>query len=117
MRFPVPRIMVDGLLEPDQLPCDGKTAFAGAIVDSGAPFVIVPHKVHSAAPIRIYQDFGMEPYGLFTAPGGPLLQRFVEVGLAFLVPGSPPSYRPANFVRVKAYLVDDQTPLDYHLVI
>lgn len=105
-QFPIVRLTVGGVFEPNSPPLDSRTAFAGAIVDTGAPYVIVPYSVHAPGWIKIYADLGMFPYRTGSVAGPPLLQRFAEVGLRFFVSGPPPEYRPQVPVVVKAYLLD-----------
>jgi len=107
-QFLIPRLVVSGIVEPWVPPLDGRTAFAGAFVDTGAPYVIIPHILHQAGHIKIHNDLGLQPYRLTSMGGSALMQPFVEVGVRFLVttPGGSPDYRPARFSLVKAYLLD-----------
>ncbi|MCC6418328.1 MAG: hypothetical protein IT429_08805 [Gemmataceae bacterium] len=102
------RLLADGAFEPLVPPIDGRTAFAGAIVDTGAPYVIIPHILHRAGHIKVYTDLGSQPYRVLSMSGAPLMQPFVEVGLCFLAKGDAGAfaYRPAPCVPVKAYLLE-----------
>ncbi|MCI0460680.1 MAG: hypothetical protein L0Z62_27315 [Gemmataceae bacterium] len=105
----IPRLFVHGAFEPWVLPLDGQTAFSGAFVDTGAPYVIIPYKTHRTGKIKIYQDLGPQPYRLTSMGGAPLLQPMAEVGVCFLaqIPGGY-EYRPASFAVVKAFLLAKQ---------
>ncbi len=107
--FPIPRLMADVHFEPDSavLPF-AVTYFQAAIVDTGSPFVIIPHRVHFQRHLRIRQDFGRKPYRVLSATGDFLSQSFVEVGIHFTVrrPDGRLAFEPALFVPVKAYLLE-----------
>ncbi len=113
-QLPIPRLLIDGQFEPSVGPPDARTAFAVAYVDTGAPYVIIPHKTHKSGLIRIYQDLGLQPYRLSSMGGVPLLQAMVEVSVRFLVPvPGGYDYFPPQFAPVKAYLLEQNLrPID-----
>jgi hypothetical protein len=104
-QFPIPRLVGEGEFEPRVAPAGGRTAFSSAFIDIGSPYVIIPYKVHHLGLLRVYQDFGPQPYSLPSMAGAPVLQRFVEVGIHFLVAQPTLEYRPAQYAQVKAYLL------------
>jgi hypothetical protein len=75
-------------------------------VDTGAPYVIIPHKVHRARLIKVHADLGHRPFGTLSGPGGSRPQPFAEVGIRFLVQRPNLHYRPAQFAPVRAYLLE-----------
>src|SRR5262249_50761318 len=87
------------------------TFVATALVDSAAPYVVIPYSVHGSQHLRIHQGFGERPYRILSEHGEPHLQPFVEVGVRFLAkqPDGAFAYWPAHFVRVRAYLLDQAT--------
>lgn len=87
------------------------TYFAGALIDTAAPYVVIPHEVHVDQHLKLYQDLGQRPYRLLSEHGPAVLQQFAEVGLRFLakLPDGKLAYLPEQFVRVKAYLLDAAT--------
>jgi hypothetical protein len=105
-QLPIPRLLVSGAFEPWIPSLIGQTAFAEAIVDTGAPYTIIPHYVHGAGLIKVYNDLGQQPYRLTSMSGAPLMQRMVEVGIRFLVRRAGWDYVPADFVVVRAYFLD-----------
>jgi hypothetical protein len=78
----VPRLQADVLFEPYELPCDARTFFAGAILDTGAPFAVIPFSVHKSGRIKIHQELGRHVYRVLSMEG-PQFQRFVVVGIRF----------------------------------
>jgi hypothetical protein len=110
--FPVRRVVANLVLEPagPAVP-SGFTIAEGAVIDSAAGYMIIPYKVHRSQYLKIYQELGAKPYRILSMHGEPTVQRFAEVGLRFLVKDSAGQlgYWPAEFVRVKAYLLDDAT--------
>ena len=80
--FAVPRLQADVLFEPYELPCDARTFFSGAILDTGAPYTVIPFSVHKSERIKIHQELGSRLYRVLSMEG-PLFQRFVEVGIRF----------------------------------
>jgi hypothetical protein len=83
--FPFPRLLADAYFEPASGVPDAATNFPGAIVDTGAPYLIIPHTFHASGRIKIHAHLGSRPYRLTSMTGGPIQQPFVEVGLQFLV--------------------------------
>ncbi len=84
-----------------------------ALLDTGAGYLTIPYRVHKAQHLRIYQELGRAPYRITSSSETPVLQRFVEIGLRFLVPNPDTGYGfwPEQFVRARAYLLDpDQAP-------
>jgi hypothetical protein len=112
----IPRLVVDGEFEPS-VPPGVSTAFAGAFVDTGAPYVIIPYTVHRSRLLAIHADLGVRPYRLLSGSGPPISQRFAEVGIHFLVPDNPPASRPVPFAVVKAYLLDPNVRPVHRVVI
>jgi hypothetical protein len=118
--FPVRRLVANLLLEPTgpAVP-SGSTIAEGAVIDSAAGYMIIPYKVHRSQYLKIYQELEAKPYRILSMHGEPTMQRFAEVGLRFLVKDSTGQfgYWPAEFVRVKAYLLDEAArPKDKVLV-
>src|SRR5262249_22783407 len=84
-----------------------------ALVDTGAGYLTIPHKLHTSQLLKVYQEFGRRPYRVASAKEDPVLQRFAEVGFRFLTknPDGTPAYWPDHFVLAKAYMQDaDQRP-------
>ncbi len=67
---------------------------AGAFVDLGAPYLVLPYHVHHHRDIRIHEDFGLRPYRTHwiedhegtekTRKKVLICQRFCRVGIQFL---------------------------------
>ena len=108
--FPVSRKTADVFFEPIQ-PDEksGLTHFQGAIVDSACGYTVIPYRVHRFGLIKIHEELGVRPYRVLSEQGPPDLQRFAEVGLRFLTKQADgqPGYWPSEFVRIKAYLLDE----------
>lgn len=104
-QFRIPRLLVGGQFEPRAWPANGRTDFGGAIVDTGAGYVIIPYAVHHPGLLQIHRDLGSQPYRLTSMTASPIMQRLVEVGIRFLVVSPTLEYRPAQYVRVAAYLL------------
>jgi hypothetical protein len=105
-QFPLWRVKVDVWLEPaDPNVMPFMTRWAGAIVDIGAPYSILPHRFHHQGLVHIRQDFGYRPFRIL-AKQAPVMQRFVEVGIRFLVTKPQMAYQPDQFLPIKAYLLD-----------
>jgi hypothetical protein len=102
----IPRVVSDGQFEPRGGIPVSATAFAAAYVDTGAPYVIIPYKVHRSGLIRVHTNRGLQPYGILSGSGGSLLQPFAEVGIRFLIQRPKPDYRPAQYAIVRAYLLE-----------
>lgn len=100
--FPVRRLRIDGEFEVKTGLPHYRAAFANAIVDTGSPYVIIPHFVHKPG-LKIYPDLGRQPYQLKSINSQ---QPFAEVGLRFMVQQPVRAFRPPKFVRVKAYLLE-----------
>src|SRR5204863_9462317 len=80
--FPIPRLLADVLLEPSRPDAPAAyTYFAGAFIDTAAPYVVIPHDAHHAGHVKLYQDLGQRPYQLLAEQGVVNVQRFAEVGL------------------------------------
>jgi hypothetical protein len=110
--FPIPRLIVDVLFEPSRPDTPAAyTYFEAALIDTAAPYVVIPHHVHGDRHVKLYQDLGHRPYRLLSEHGPAIPQRFAEVGLQFLakLPDGKLAYLPDHFVRVKAYLLDAVT--------
>jgi hypothetical protein len=109
--FAILRNMAEVFFEPAQPGiAEGFTLFAKAIIDSGAGYTIIPYRVHKSGLLKIYQELDPKPYQILSE-GEPNFQRFAEVGFQFFVkqPNGQPGYWPAEFVRIKAYLLDEAT--------
>jgi hypothetical protein len=102
----IPRVLSDGQFEPRGGIPVSATAFAAAYVDTGAPYVIIPYKVHRSRLIQVHINLGLQPYGTLSGSGGSLMQPFAEVGIRFLIQRPKPDYRPAQFAIVRAYLLE-----------
>jgi hypothetical protein len=110
--FPVTRVQASVHFEP-ALP-DMRvvtTYFEGALIDTGAGYLTIPQKLHRLSRLKIYQELGKKPFRILSDVGDPHLQRFAEVGLRFLIKQSNGSYAywPKEFVKVKAFLLDEDT--------
>jgi hypothetical protein len=81
--FLIPRLRVDVLLEQERMEA-AKSFFANAVVDTGSPYVVLPHRFHTAAKPRIYTDLGQHLYRV-SSMSGARFQPFAEVGLKFFV--------------------------------
>jgi hypothetical protein len=81
-QFPIPRIKVGILFEPNEPVPDASVFFDGAIVDTGAPYLVIPYDFHKSGRLRIRRELGQH---LFRVPsmGQPVFQPFVEVGIRF----------------------------------
>jgi hypothetical protein len=112
--FSISRIVTDVQFEavgPEVLP--GATVFDSAVVDTGAGYLVIPQQVHKSQLFKIHQEFGLKPYRVTSMKDDPILQRFAELGLRFLVthPDGTCGYWPDQFIRVTAYLLDaEQRP-------
>ena len=104
--FSFPRLRANGEFEARATAPAGITSFAGAYVDTGATFVIIPYVVHCSGFIKIHANLGTRPYRILSGPGTSSQQPFAEVGIHFLVDQPQPHYRPAHFVIVRAYLLE-----------
>jgi hypothetical protein len=104
--LPIPRLLVSGLFEPSVGPPDMRTYFGQAFVDTGSPYAIIPYRLHHGSPIKIYSHLGLQPYRTVGTAGPPLLQPLAEVAVRFLVTHPVHGWRPPQFVRVKAYLLE-----------
>lgn len=96
------RLLLEGIFEPIQN-ISSSALFFNAIVDTGSPYVIVPHSVHKHG-IKIYQDLGTQPYKI----GGQskIFQPFAEIGFRFLLHKPVLAYHPLDYLRVKACLLE-----------
>ena len=113
----IPRVVSDGQFEPRGGIPVSATAFAAAYVDTGAPYVIIPYKVHRSGLIQVHTDLGLQPYGILSGSGSSLMQPFAEVGVRFLVQKPKNHYRPAQFANVRAYLLEPGIRLTDRVVI
>jgi len=87
--FPLLRLMADVWFEPARP--DTPIAYTycpAALVDSAAPYVVVPMKSTDRGISRSTRNGGPRPYRILSDQGEPVLQRFAEVGLRFLT-GQP----------------------------
>jgi hypothetical protein len=116
-QLPIPRLLAEGAFDPQAPASVGQTAFAGAFVDTGSPYVIVPHKVHQSGLLRYYDDHGPQPFRTAGMLGAPILQHMVDVGVRFLTRQPVYAYRPAHFIRVRAYLLDKHIRASVRVVI
>jgi hypothetical protein len=118
--FAVPRLLIDGQFEPLGPKVAGSaTHFDAALIDTGAPYVVIPFKVHRNRRLKTHRELGRQPYRLPSSSEAPVLQRFAEVGLRFVTKSLEGGYAylPPSYVRVKAYLLDaDQRPANKVLI-
>lgn len=107
--FTVRRLQVDALIEPAEPTLPQLINYAeAAFVDTCAPYVVLPHKLHGQGNVKVHRDFGMKPYNVLSNTGKPFLQRFAEIGMQFLVKDQDGGllFWPSTFVLVKAYLLE-----------
>ena len=107
--FPIPRLTVNVHFESARMGLPIISTYSeAAFVDTGSPFVIIPHSVHCQGFLRIRQDFGRKPYRVLSETGEYLTQPFAEIGIHFLVrrPDGRLEFEPEPDVPVKAYLLE-----------
>lgn len=83
--FPIPRLFADVYFEPANQAPTSKTFYENAFVDTGAPYLILPHSFHSSGSIKVCQHHGKQLYRVRSMGGAPVLQSFATVEIRFLV--------------------------------
>jgi hypothetical protein len=84
--FTAHRLCVPILVETQGASSRKSPLWPYAIIDTGAPYSIIPHAFHSAVALRIHEDYGKQPYAVLSEEER-LTQRLVLIGIRFLVQG------------------------------